>query len=116
MDINFRYKEIAKKYNFGNKHLHHMVNKMNQYLFDDGVKCPVFMKPLDIDYDIEGEHYRLIKDNEVERIDNVSYEEYRTPELWWTLMNINNLHPFDIGNVKLRVIPYSYLNVYILRK
>lgn len=48
----------------------------------------------------------LVKPEEIDRLDNISYKYYRTPELWWLIMAVNpEADPFDLYEGQELLIP-----------
>ena len=96
---------------------HHMKTNCKIYSINN-VLVPMFIKNLtNIPSYIEGEITHTVSEGEKNRLDNISWKYYKTPELFWVIASINNiLNPMEIkeGTV-LRIIPKSYIEYNILR-
>ena len=66
---------------------------------------------------IEDETSHIVKFNEVNRIDLISWYYYKTPELFWVILAVNNiLNPFELEEgMVLRILPISYIEYNLLR-
>lgn len=97
---------------------HHMSTNSMLYKYASSGKMPLFLKNfIDLPEYIEGETSHLVRENEVNRLDWLSWQYYNTPELWWVIMAVNNIiNPFDIQpDTVLRIIPISYVEYNLLR-
>ena len=56
-------------------------------------------------------------ESEVNRLDLISWKYYRTPELFWVIMAVNDItDPFNVKEgAILRIIPKSYVEYYLIR-
>ena len=95
---------------------HHMSANSTKYVFDDGI-VPLFIKTLNnIPSYIEGEKIHTVIHSEIDRIDLISWMYYGNVELWWTIVAVNNLNPFNMtAGMKLRIIPKDYIEYNLLR-
>ena len=62
--------------------------------------------------------YYTVPENEKNRLDLISWYHYKTPELFWVIMAINNIiDPFDVkeGTV-LKILPKNFIEYNLLRK
>lgn len=67
---------------------------------------------------IEGLRFYTVPENEMNRIDLISWYHYKTPELFWVILLINDIiDPFDIPEGKvLKILPKSFIELNLLRK
>jgi hypothetical protein len=89
----------------------HMNRSMKLYQFESN-KIPIFWQNFFdlLPNNILSEHSHLVTSNETDRVDNISYQEYNNPELWWLICYINNIDPENISDKDvLRVLPFDYL-------
>lgn len=101
---------------FNNKH--HMSSNSTLYNINGAGVMPMFLKQfLDIPEYVEGEKSVVVRENEIYRLDNISYEYYDTPELLWVIMAVNNItDPLHIEpNTVLRILPKEYIEYNLLR-
>lgn len=96
---------------------HHMSTNAFLYKFEGVGVLPMFIKNYSIPNYVNGEVSYVIKQSEVNRLDNVSYMFYGTPELFWVIMLTNDIvNPFDVPEgTTLRILPYEYVSYSILR-
>ncbi len=98
---------------------HHMAVNSELYKFNGIGVIPLFLRNFvdDLPDYIDGERIHIVKEKEVNRLDLISWEYYRTPELFWVIMAVNNIvNPFNIeeGTI-LRIIPKSYIEYNLIR-
>jgi len=98
---------------------HHMAVNSDLYKFKNVGVLPLFLRNfVDAipDY-IEGEEFYRVKENDVNRLDLISWKYYKTPELFWVIMAVNNIvDPFNIEEGKvLRMIPKDYIEYNLIR-
>lgn len=115
IDVNYGEKVEPSK----NDSKHHMAVNSELYNFKNIGVLPLFLKNFvdDIPSYITGELTHRVKENEVNRLDLISWKYYKTPELFWVIAAVNNIiDPFNIeeGTV-LRIIPKSYIEYYLIR-
>jgi hypothetical protein len=97
--------------------MHHMASNSALYKFENVGCIPMFIKNYVVPSYVNGETSYKVKHSEVNRLDNISYKFYRTPELFWVLMITNDIiNPFDIPEgTTLRILPLEYVQYSILR-
>ena len=63
-------------------------------------------------------NYYTVPENEVNRLDLISWYFYRTPELMWVIMSINNItDPFNVpAGTVLKILPRDFIEIELLRK
>lgn len=100
-----------------NEFKHHMSANTVLYKWDKIGTLPLFLKYINIPEYINGEVSHKVTLYEINRLDNISYKYYGTPELFWVIMYVNNIiNPFDIKEgTALRILPLSYIEYSILR-
>jgi len=93
---------------------HHLSSFCKRYKFD--TKVNMFQKTISVPSYVEGEKIHIVLDSEKHRLDYISWQYYSTPELWWTIAEVNNIDPFELteGQV-LRILPPNYLMLNYLR-
>jgi len=126
MNINYSQRLEIPKLNYGEKiypssndSKHHMAVNSELYRFDGIGVLPLFLRNFvnDIPEYIDGEYIHRVKEKEVNRLDLISWKYYRTPELFWIIMAVNDItDPFNIeeGTI-LRIIPKSYIEYNLIR-
>ncbi len=96
---------------------HHMSTSTNLYKFEGIGTLPIHMKYINIPEFVNGETSYIIKEMDINRLDNIAYKYYNNPELFWIIMVTNNIiDPFSIKNGDvLRILPKDYVEYNILR-
>ena len=100
------------------KNKHHMSANAVLYNIPQAGVIPMFVSQyLNIPAYVEGEKSHIIRKSEVNRLDNIAYKYYDTPEFIWILMAVNNIiDPFNIKeNTVLRILPKDYIEYNLLR-
>lgn len=101
---------------FNNKH--HMSTNSILYNIDGAGIIPMFLKQFtNIPEYVDGEESYTVRETEVNRLDNIAYKYYGTPELLWVIMAVNNItDPLNVApNTVLRILPKSYVEYNLLR-
>lgn len=109
------YTKIEKN-TFENKH--HMSANAVLYNIPNTGTIPMFVSQYqNIPNYVDGEKTHVIRKSEVNRLDNIAYTYYGTPEFIWIIMAVNNiLDPFNIKeNTVLRILPKNYIEYNLLR-
>lgn len=98
---------------------HHMAVNSELYRFSGVGVLPLFLKNFigDVPEYVEGEYSHRVMESEVNRLDLISWKYYRTPELFWVIMAVNDItDPFNVKEgAILRIIPKSYVEYYLIR-
>lgn len=96
---------------------HYMATNTTLYKFKDIGTLPMHIKYIDIPEFVNGETSYKIKEMDINRLDNIAYKYYGTPELFWIIMVTNDIiDPFSIKNgAVLRILPKDYVEYNILR-
>lgn len=64
---------------------------------------------------VDNEIRHMVKESEVNRLDNIAWQYYKNPELMWVIMAVNNIiNPFEVeyGRI-LRILPKDYIEYYL---
>ena len=101
---------------------HHFESNSHLYNLKSSGKIHLFLKNFvtykDAINGLDNVVYYKISENEVNRLDLVSWHYYRNPELIWVIMAVNNIQdPFNVpeGTV-LKIIPKDFIELVLLRK
>lgn len=97
---------------------HHLSMNCKIFNYSQNGKVPLFLKNFtNLPGYIDGEISHVVGFNEVNRLDLVAWKYYKTPELFWVIMAVNNiLNPFELEEATiLRIIPLEYIEYNLLR-
>lgn len=47
----------------------------------------------------------IVTENDINRLDKISYKYYNTPELWWLIAEVNYIDPFELYVNQELIIP-----------
>lgn len=109
---------VKKERNY-NDCLHHMAANSMLYDFANIGVIPLFIKTfVDIipSY-IDGEISHIVTEKEINRMDLISWKYYKTPELFWIILAVNDiLNPFEISEgTVLRILPKDFIEYHLIR-
>lgn len=106
------YKEYGRDKNIS---FHHMSRNSNHYGISQ-LTINLFLKNFIVPSYVKGEVLHTVTIEEINRLDNISWRYYRTPELWWFIALINNIDPFLLKDGQtLRILPLEYIELNIFR-
>lgn len=123
LDLTVKTKEYYKKLKqtaFLSRH--HFESNSQYYNITSSGKVHLFLKNFrDINEKIKymrNINYYTVPENEVNRLDLISWYFYRTPELMWVIMSINNItDPFNVpAGTVLKILPRDFIEIELLRK
>lgn len=123
LDLTIKTKEYYKKLKqtaFLSKH--HFETNTQYYNIASTSKIHLFLKNFStisekLKY-MKDINYYTVPENEVNRMDLISWYFYKTPELMWVIMSINNIvDPFNIpAGTVLKILPRDFIEIEMLRK
>ncbi|NCC70510.1 hypothetical protein EOM09_02930, partial [bacterium] len=106
------YQDLGRDTNIS---FHHMSRNCKQYRINQ-LKMNLFQKNFVIPSYVKGEKNHIIKSNEINRIDTISWNYYGNPELWWFIAYVNNIDPFELKEGQnLRILPSEYIELNLFR-
>jgi len=123
LDLTVKTKEYYKKLKqsaFLSKH--HLESNSQYYNITSSGKIHLFLKNFsDINEKtkyMRNINYYTVPENEVNRLDLISWYFYKTPELMWVIMSVNNItDPFNVpAGTVLKILPRDFIEIELLRK